>query len=756
MKTVASTGNIKTTDKTNVSMTGRMIESTITIQEVFGFTFVNKLDLLSSMLGYYSRHLTPMFLNIWFSGYNNLHDDELTNGKITAPYQEPEARIGNIQYIYRGVLTDVKTTTSTSTETIYEAKFNSDNYSTDDKCFDACFAASKPIEIEKNTTNILGDIALDLQKQLNESFLNQQDIVVRRHIYGYYEIPISFVIYNLDDKIIFDGRYSETQLLYNGAETDRAYMNSRDASIKEQIKNLEEQRKKAKEAMDDNKHLVINPGPVLQSSVGNIIYTPGYQLASEQYKVLSEQIEQLSDVQKNDTKPRKKVQNAYFKTIEEKIEEMNKDKKNKYGTSAVNIDNGITENIKSNPFVWNKDRKISISCDGQTIDNIFNSILMNYIVQKQDSELNGIGACCNIVPHFLSEYNGKCYYSYIFEIRLVKVPGLDKLVKQQEKYLTNSEVKTYDFAELQYGFLRDIEEKFGLFKTYKFMYNGTDISVLEYNTDMSQLYYMDTGSSLYKYILSNKMDMNKNESDNTFLNVLKRKDRAFLDGYNDQKSVIDTIISVSKSKEKVYMEDIWNTLMRNPEYDNIVKQMMDENYMQVAIGTNPIVDINDESTNIFSMKKIAWNDIFNVACQTATIKIIGDPFWIAPNIPFSNYNSQLLYTGNYQTFPVILFTYTPFIEQQDDDTFKINDDYRYKMPYLVTEVNSLFEGGQFTQELVCIMPQVFMQNTSLNELNKKSYAEMEEEEKMLKKKRKEEQEKINENFKKTHNTYMVA
>ena len=45
------------------------------------------------------------------------------------------------------------------------------------------------------------------------------------------------------------------------------------------------------------------------------------------------------------------------------------------------------------------------------------------------------------------------------------------------------------------------------------------------------------------------------------------------------------------------MEDIWNTLMRNPEYDNIVKQMMDENYMQVAIGTNPIVDINDESTN---------------------------------------------------------------------------------------------------------------------------------------------------------------
>ena len=78
------------------------------------------------------------------------------------------------------------------------------------------------------------------------------------------------------------------------------------------------------------------------------------------------------------------------------------------------------------------------------------------------------------------------------------------------------------------------------------------------------------------------------------------------------------------------------------------------------------------------------------------------------------------------------------------------------MPYLVTEVNSLFEGGQFTQELVCIMPQVFMQNTSLNELNKKSYAEMEEEEKMLKKKRKEEQEKINENFKKTHNTYMVA
>ena len=757
MKTFTQSGDIRTTDKSNVHVNGRMTEANLTIQEVFGFTLMNKLDFMCSMLGYQSRHLTPMFLNIWFSGVENWGEWEKSNQNMRI-----EPYIGGIQYIYRGVITKVKTTTSTSAETIYEVTFASDNYSTDDKCFEACFSFSKTIDISTKTINFLGDVAIQLEKQINENYLLSQSTAVAKHIYdkGNHR-PVIFKIFDIDGSLIYDGYNS-----YNSNSWFNTIQNTYDIEFAKRIasaynREVQSQKdliKQLKEKKDNNTNKTYyfplvtykNEYGKKDLSWNGSLGIPLFLDDSDEknQKIIQSEIEEANR-QKDKAQSSYEIERGIKKSVRknkraenEKIKSnMGTDYKSIYGVEQVQessvdrINDAITTNITQNPFVKKEkiensdDVVIKIYCDGSSLDNIFNNILISYIDIVSDESLGGIGACCNIVPHFLAEYEGKCYYNYDIEVSLVRVPGLKDFVIQQKKYLEqlkpNNEENPMDYSAMQYGFLKDIKDRKNPIKSYKYMYSGSDISVLEYNTDMSQLYYIDTGVSLYKYLLNNSMSISDQLSDGLSLtdNMVKKEK----DLYNNKPESIKFLDEIKdviheRTNGNIYMEDIWNGIMRKTGSKEdaerkdrnleIAKYMLSQNFNAVGVGSNPITDINDSSTGLLSLKKIAWNNIFSVACQNATIKIIGDPFWIAPNIPFTSniYQGMTAYS---QTFPVLLFSYIPFVEQQDDDTFFVNEEYDYQIPYLVTEVNSLFENGQFTQELVCVLNPPFAQNTSL-------------------------------------------
>ena len=751
MKTYTQSGSIRTTDKSNVHINGRMVETVLTIQEVYGFTLMNKLDFMCAMLGYQSRHLTPMFLNIWFSGVENWKDGTSTT-QNNGQYMKIKDCIGEVQYIYRGVLTDVKTTTSTSTETIYEAKFSSDNYSTDDKCFEACFSFSKAISVKSNTQNFLGDVAIQLEHQINENFLLSQPTAVAKHIYDSNEHkPITFKIYDNDKKKIYDGSVSKTSIDYYDISKLKYEENYgvRIASL------YQDQLDRYKSSLKDVEKLLEKHREVIYSG-GIPYYTNNYKDNEETRSLLATKKQLEEDIERanrnrNESKSEKQSIRKSSRESSSEIQN-NIDTRNAYAEIygvepfSTSINNAITKNIKNNPLISKDNEEIKISCDGSSLDNIFNNILISYIDTVSNKELGGIGACCNIVPHFLAEYEGKCYYNYDIEISLVKVPGLEEVVEQQKTYLEkltgDKTENVMDFPMMQYGFLMDLKNKKIPLKSYKYMYSGSDISVLDYNTDMSQLYLMDTGVSLYKNILFNKMNKDTQVTDG--ISYTEKIVASEKDAHDNKPNTIKFLPEIDKliaerSNGHIYMEDLWNAIMIEPSNGKeqqtqsnnlkIAQDILSQNFNAIALGTTPITDNNDISDGVLSLKKIAWNNIFNVACQNATIKIVGDPFWIAPNIPFS-YNSpknneqtsldQINYmTFETQTFPVLLFSYVPFVEQQPDDTFKINEAYSYQIPYMVTEVNSLFEEGQFTQELVCVLQPEFTTNTSLISLSKK-------------------------------------
>lgn len=732
MKTYTQSGSIKTTEKSNVHINGYMVETILTVQEVYGFTFINKFDFMCAMLGYQARHQVPVFLNIWFSGYENWNDG-YNISEPQSQFMKVKECIGDIQYIYRGVLTDIKTTTSTSTETIYEIKFNSDNYSTDDKFLEACFSYSKVLEIDKNTTNFLGDVANQLEHQINENFLLAQPTAVAQHIYDYktgketsIHKPVSFIIYDMDGTKIYDGKNSQLSNDYYAMSK-----NLYNKQFNEKLHSMMETATDAQKSFYDSvmktaynpSNMSIRSPDITTGILFKNPFVPEPKLAA-QSDLIKYDVEKLQAETKKYEKKKNKVEES-VKENNEKIEAfIEKNKKYSlyvYGTNSVSsINNAITKNITTNPLIEKKDEKIKISCDGQSIDNIFNNILINYIYPLTNKELSGIGACCNIIPHFLAEYEGKCYYNYDIEITIIKIPGLEKVVEKQKEYLetlnASGKQTPMDFSSMQLGFLEDIRSKNVPLKSYKYMYSGSDISVLEYNTDMSQLFYMETGTSLYKALLNNAMNINKYQSDGIVLlgSVARNEEKIYNEKPKDiifSENIKDKIMKRTDDGH-IYMEDIWNSANRLEENKSFVDEVLSKNFNNVAVATNPITDINDISDGMLTMKKIAWNNIFNVACQTANIKIVGDPFWLSPNIPLSANNKRSKdepeFSYESQMFPTVLFSYIPFVEQQDNDTFKINDAYNYQIVYMVTEINSLFENGQFTQELVCNMPTQFL------------------------------------------------
>lgn len=726
MKTFTQSGSIRTTDKSNVHVNGYMVETNLTIQEVFGFTLFNKMDFLSSILGYNSRHRVPVFLNIWFSGYENWKSENNVE-QNDSQFMKIKDCIGNNQYIYRGIISEVKTTTSTSTETIYEVKFNSDNYSTDNKCFEACFSYSKMIEVDTNSINFLGDVASILEKQINENFLKIQPTAVARHIYDLEHPLIRFIIYDEDGSLIYNSyKNNLSNLNYTLAKIDydTSFGVKRASLYREAADNLKEAVSSGTKALDNDRN-----NEVLRESVSNLY----------NQKLIADYKYKEAKWAKQD---RRKSNKNEKEMINEVISDMRDNNKIKqlYGIEKLSsLNSSITDNITSNGFLI-KDKKIKISCDGSSLDNIFNNILITYIDTVKDNSLSGIGACCNIVPHFLAEYEGSCYYNYDVEVKIIKIPGLEEVVKQQKNYidrLTKDDVNYMDIPSMQLGFFEDLKNKNVPLKSYKYMYSGTDISVLEYNTDMNQLYYMDTGTSMYKNLLNNSMNKETviPEGLEYVDSIVKIEDDIYNTKPNNIKYIkeLQNKLLVRNTENHIYMEDIWNSFKNNEKNYDFVNEIIRENYKDVAILSNPITEINDTSTNVISFKKIAWNNIFTAVGLNATIKIIGDPYWLVPNIPYSsiNYNeektindkdSNIEYrkmTSDSQMMPVLLFSYVPFVEQQNDDTFAINKDYYYKIPYWIMEINSLFENGEFTQELVCTMPTQFLQNTSLYSFNNK-------------------------------------
>lgn len=131
-------------------------KGTLLIDETAGSSLVNKLALLTSLLGYKQSYISvPYFVSIWFTGYPN----------VGANWNEPpERKIEGKEYVYAFVASDVK-----NSDTKYGTQYTFDLASLSFislKKDIALVGESNPIGIKNTFNNTL----LDIEKNMNEVY----------------------------------------------------------------------------------------------------------------------------------------------------------------------------------------------------------------------------------------------------------------------------------------------------------------------------------------------------------------------------------------------------------------------------------------------------------------------------------------------------------------------------------------------------------------------------------------------------------
>lgn len=289
--------------------------------------------------------------------------------------------------------------------------------------------------------------------------------------------------------------------------------------------------------------------------------------------------------------------------------------------------------------------------------------------------------------------------------------------KVKDKGVDNSLKSLYenDIRKMQLQALEDMKRTNGLCKKYQYLFNGQDTNVLELQTDIDKLWYMNSAQT---YLLDTAVntsiisEKNKNALQNLIdLKILDQENKTRQDAFNKALSQQEDynnlqFVRLMASDKRLYMDDIYYCLNDKDKRD--------------LLGTRTIVSTSDTFGQASSTSK---TDSIDYNCARAgfsnlfhsgnlvkiKIKILGDPYWLGLFAENKIQGSEVdLYNVSTEKFFVFDMKTAVTPDANEKGIYDLENTVDITGIFRVIYITSYFENGKFTQVIEASIHPSFM------------------------------------------------
>ena len=246
-------------------------------------------------------------------------------------------------------------------------------------------------------------------------------------------------------------------------------------------------------------------------------------------------------------------------------------------------------------------------------------------------------------------------------------------------------------------------------KKYEFYFNGKDTNVLELNTKIDNLWFLNLGQKNIEDSQSSNIHTNKIFGENAGENINSENIGEIV--YRDY----DKIRKLSADR-RLYVDDIYNTLNKK-ELENLLttRRILIKNQAFSQQDEKSFIESESEEMTDYQIAKVGYTNLFmsgNMIEMKFTI--LGDPYWI--NIPSDNTLYSDTIFPEHSLLYYFYFTMKTGLKSDGQgwkgghDTIGCKD---FSGLYQIIQSTSTFRDGKFTQQLHGVIDTKFIQSTLL-------------------------------------------
>ena len=640
-------------------------EFKLKIVESAGNGLVNKMHLVSTLLGYRSYIDMPVFISIWFTGYDNTNKEN------------PEVMIsdpiyGRNTYTFQCVIEEV--TTSVDMEsTTYDMILRP----TTDIGLKSTYSNMNNIQFEpweKGCTfaSILEKLKKYKNNELMEAFRESYVSMYGKTING-----------SLDAVDI--------RILYKGTDSDRYYKTLTDTSksySQEALEFLDEYQQKY-----DRENYLRN-------------WTTGYKNNPEYQEIRKWQEENK----------------AKFDLLIESTD--NRGWFSKFWNSLDPSKIKASKETLNSLMYDFKPEDLENHVDGYWPGGIYKPQVASNICSMISEIWNicapksGIIPTFTMVPSYIGDYGNKAYYKIILYVTMIEYPGLVDLIQSLDKndYYKNAN-------ETQKAYLDFIINQKSLLKRYHYLLNGKDTSVLSYDTKEDMFWYLNAGSFLDKLSQAQTPSVNQNDVD-VIVNELN-VERRYIEYVSDiVESKIDDIKNNNPNNHRITIDDLYflideysvddisSSIFRAAQLNDLIVELQTQQVQENTEKNDGSANVQKELNSNINKSMIGAKAMLSHDQKLELkLKIIGDPYWIS-------FCSEDVPTLDY-ALPHIVMCIKTYSKLNEQDTPVEDKMMELNTIYTVTDITSTFSDGVFTQELHGYVPLPFTISGQPEEYDKK-------------------------------------
>lgn len=628
-------------------------EMKLILVETAGNGLVNKMHLATSILGFNSYIDTPVYVSVWFTGYNNANKGIAEANIIENMNEQPV-------FTYQTVIEDVSTSVNLESTT-YEMTLRpitdiglKDLYAYSNNMQFDPWPRGCPFKMIMNKLQNIKNV--EIQKALGEAYTD---------IYPNDDAVTIEII----DKIPNNEQYKNTLTEDSSSlEDDIDFLNE----WLEQMKIERDIRNNTKRSEREN--------------------NPTYKAARTFYNQNKDRAQNLVDKYGTRQWDRLWLDNGYAMFDEYVI--------------------AARDNLMKYAYTLNKDA-IENHIDGYWPGGSYNSNQnSNLYTIIQDiwqicAPKSGIIPAINIVPEYVEDYSNKSFYKIKVYITFQIYPGLKELVAgiENKDYFLNVEQYQNDYFD--YCYAHDC-----ILKRYEYLLNGRDTSVISYDTKEDMFWYLNAGNMAEFAAKMNTRSANMDAMNELFgINYQEIEFRDYI--INLVRSRIDALKAVNK-KDIVTINDLVSFIdpeslpeIRMAFYRaallNDIKYTLQTMYTENGENKeNQSAEGQSELNADIKIAQLAAQNMLGHGQKLElNLKIIGDPYWLS----FTPENLQL----GYQSTPHLIMCIKTFSKNDSMDEPKEDKSMEINVLYHITDITSTFSDGQFTQDLHGYVPVPFVQ-----------------------------------------------
>ena len=638
-------------------------EFKLRLKETAGNGLVNRIHMLMGLLGYESYIGTPIFLSLWFTGYDN------TNKEKPIPVITENFN-GISEFVYQVIIEEVSTTVELN-QTTYNMTLRP--YTDIGLASDYTYINNQQFEVWDRTLSfeqIVNRLITKKNEELKE--------VYKDFYYGIYgnNDVINYTITVKDE----DSEFFEHMIKINSTEKTQM---EQDLEFLEQFEEKEKEIDKVRSWGiwgDENK---------VADSVEKWVKDnySRYKDIVSRYKGHSTK-KYMSEYDNYTATIKGIGETARFKELRGRLIDAIK-------SDMQKVDPNSPE------FVWPGGMY-----KPETSANICSIIADIWRICSPKSDLI---PTFTFIPVYAGDYENRSYYYITLNIAFNRIPGLLRMidgVKSGDYY--------DDAPEEQKEYLDYILAHYALIKRYHYLLNGKDTSVLSYDVKEDNLWFLNAGvyddynaTAQTPFINQNDIIEVSEESEHLrkYKNLIKdmvRNKISLIKSKNKYKNVnMNDLISLVTKETSAEIQSIY---YRASQCNDIkvrlqhALQNSNNNKDDVKDDTDKFVSINSdmETAKIAAENMLSHNQKLHLK-----MKILGDPFWIS----FSTEDYKII--G--RTMPHLIMCTKTFVKNDENDQPIIDEMMSFNTIYTITSIISTFSNGTFTQDLEGSVPPPFVQ-----------------------------------------------